>query len=249
MQAGGNDLSLFGEIREKERDNTVGKESVYVWEKYPQHCHAFGLWCADGYHRSSSIGISNVDVRLVRKFRAFLCAALPVERLRLRIYHPRHVTPDLTLFSELAERIVLYPMRKCRQSAMQLYVNCRPLLRLMRYSRDRVSEMSDREQILTYFAGRFDGDGSVNLDGKTYCRIMYTTREEAEVDQSLLNKIGYSKTSVYYYRTSNAFVVYISKTIAKEFIQDISRYAVSTPNMHTLLPVETSSTKTLELGE
>ena len=217
--------------------------------EYPKHCYAFGLWCADGYHRSSSIGITNVDMRLVKKFREFLVELFPPDRLRLRVYHPRHIIPDVEMFLEISEQIVSYPMRKCRQCAMQLYVNCRPLLRMMQRSRANVSEMTAREQVVAYFAGRFDGDGSVNADGKTYCRIVYTTESEARIDQKLLAKIGFEKTSVYEYKAAHAYVLYVSKTIAQEFITEISRYSISTPNIRTLLPVETSSNKTSSLGK
>jgi len=221
--------------------NTVGNWNVHFWEKYKNDCYAFGLWCADGYHRSSSIGITNVDVRLVERFREFLLKEFPESRLRLRMYHPYGMQPEKKQFQHLSTNIVSYPMRKSAQTAMQLYVNSRPLLRLIQMSRKNVELMDNHEQIAAYFAGRFDGDGSVGADGKTYCRIAYSSGQEAKIDQQLLAKIGYGKTSVYHYRRAQEYVLYISKNIAKSFIGVIGRYSITTPEMHAPIPVETSS--------
>lgn len=240
MGAGTNDL-ILSESRKKEPDNTVGNWNVHFWEKYPDDCYAFGLWCADGYHRSSSIGITNVDVRLVERFKEFLLKEFPESRLRLRVYHPHGLKPDAKLFRHLSANFVSYPMRKSAHIALQLYLNSRPLLRLMQMSRKNVGLMSERQQVAAYFAGRFDGDGSVNADAKTYCRIAYSSREEAEIDQNLLTKIGISISSVYHYRHAQEYCLYISKNIAQSFIGLISRYAITTPEMHVPTPVETSS--------
>lgn len=239
MISGSNDLSSFGIYRKKVGDNTVGNWNVHFWEKYKNDCYAFGLWCADGYHRSSSIGITNVDARLVERFREFLLKDFSESRLRLRIYHPHGMQPDKNLFRHLSTNIVSYPMRKSAQIAMQLYVNSRPLLRLMQQSRKNVIQMRDRDQIEAYFAGRFDGDGSVNTDGKTYCRVAYSGEQEAKVDQQLLAKIGYENTSVYHYRRAREHILYISKNIAQSFVGAISRYSITTPEMHVPVPVET----------
>lgn len=240
MVAGINDL-ILSESRKKAQGNTVGNWNVHFWEKYPDDCYAFGLWCADGYHRSSSIGITNIDVRLVERFREFLLKDFPKSRLRLRIYHSHGIQPDKNVFRHLSTTIVSYPMRKSARVALQLYLNSRPLLRLMRMSRKNVALMSNREQVAAYFAGRFDGDGSVNADAKTYCRIAYSTKEEAEIDQKLLAKIGIDISSVYHYRHAQEYCLYVSKNIAQSFIGLISRYATTTPEMHVPIPVETSS--------
>src|SRR3989344_3025111 len=225
--------------RKKVMGNTVGNWNVHFWEKYKNDCYAFGLWCADGYHRSSSIGITNIDIRLVERFREFLLKEFSESRLRLRIYHPHGMQPDKSLFRHLSTNIVSYPMRKSAHVALQLYLNSRPLLRLMQASRKNVELMSERQQIAAYFAGRFDGDGSVNADAKTYCRIAYSNREETEVDQRLLAKIGIDISSVYHYRHAQEYCLYVSKNIAQSFIGTISRNAITTPEMCIPTPVET----------
>lgn len=239
MRAGINDL-ILSESWKKEQGNTVGNWNVHFWEKCPDDCYSFGLWCADGYHRSSSIGITNVDSRLVERFREFLLKEFPESRLRLRIYHPYGTQPDKNLFRHLSANIVSYPMRKSAQIALQLYLNSRPLLRLMQASRRDVELMSNQEQIAAYFAGRFDGDGSVNADAKTYCRIAYSSAAEAEIDQRLLEKIGIVPASVYHYRHAQEYCLYVSKNIAQSFVKKISRYSTTTPEMHIPVPVETS---------
>ena len=135
--------SPSGTFRKNVVGNTVGNWNLHFWEKYKDDCYAFGLWCADGYHRSSSIGITNVDVRLVEKFREFLLKEFPESRLRLRMNHPYGIEPDIKLFQHLSTNIVSYPMRKSAQIALQLYVNSRPLLRLIQISRKNVGLMAN----------------------------------------------------------------------------------------------------------
>lgn len=48
--------------------------------------YAFGLWCADNYWWSSSIGLTNVDAELVLRFAKLLMRFVLSERLKLRVY-------------------------------------------------------------------------------------------------------------------------------------------------------------------
>src|SRR3989338_5728552 len=50
--------------------NTVGSINTDFWNlKTKDDAYIVGLWCADGYHRTSSIGISNTKVDLINKFK------------------------------------------------------------------------------------------------------------------------------------------------------------------------------------
>ena len=50
--------------------------------------YTLGLWCADGYHRTSSFGLSSIDLKLIQCFAKYLLKNFANERLRLRVYIP-----------------------------------------------------------------------------------------------------------------------------------------------------------------
>ncbi len=71
--------------------------------------------------------------------------------------------------------------------------------------------------IKAYFAGRFDGDGSVDKDFRKDCRIVYGKLNEAEMDKKLLRRMGIRKTKIYYYKSAKTFCLYISRYETKKF--------------------------------
>lgn len=99
-----------------------------------EHAYAIGLWCADGYWWSSSIGISNVEPELVIRFGSYLRTQFPRNRLRLRIYEVDG-SDDRVL--ALTDRISIRPPSKMKRTAYQLYVNSRPLVRAFFSLRER----------------------------------------------------------------------------------------------------------------
>ena len=140
------------------RDNTVGSLSeTYEVAIDNESAYILGLWCADGYYWSSSIGITNVNERLVRRFEKFLVKLFPKERIHLRTYLPMG---SIGVNKETST----YEMRLAKQKAYQLYVNSRPLLRAFKSARIAVHNLP-KHLIPAYFAGRFDGDGSVDKNG------------------------------------------------------------------------------------
>lgn len=175
--------------------------------------YILGLWCADAYWWSSSIGLSNAEPELTLRFGRYLTRILPPDRLRLRIYRVEDDPPDPEVLS-LTSRISIRPAVKARRTAYHVYVNSRPLLRLFFDARERVEELPP-ELIGAYFAGRFDGDGSWG----TTPRIAYTTREEAETDVRLLAKVGVPHTSVLHYANVNEYCVYLFKSNAGRFLE------------------------------
>ena len=220
--------------------NTVGSWSTHFWKKYPHHCYAFGLWCADGYHRTSSIGLTSVNAQFIKRFREFLLGEFPASRLRLRIYYLHGLCPDAEAFREYSDIVVMYPMRKCKQIAMQLYVNSRPLLRMIQLSRREVWRMKDKDAIGAYFAGRFDGDGSIDSDNRKYCRIVYSNEIEANQDRKLIAKIGISNASVYDYKAAGEWCLYIPRRDAEKFQKIINQFRTGSRNVYSN-PVETPS--------
>lgn len=160
--------------------------------------YALGLWCADGYHRTSSIGLSNIDRILIARFKKFLKGLFPDTRIKQRIY----------------------PIGgKRKHVAYHMYVNSRPLLREFRNARNRISDLKKVEVIGAYFAGRFDGDGSIAFDLYRDCRIVYGNQKEAEIDYQLLEKVGFSCLRIYQYRKARTWVLYISRKEVKRFLE------------------------------
>ncbi len=163
-----------------------------------------GLWCADGYHRTSSIGLSNIDEDLIQRFGKFLRRYFPEDRLKMRVYEP---------FSG-----------KRTHRAYHVYVNSRPLLRWFR--RWKSGELRiDLELALPYLAGRFDGDGSIGKDFYRDCRIIYGGRKEAENDFDLTKSLGFRGMKIYDYRVAKTFCLYFSRMETVKFLSEIYPYS------------------------
>jgi len=192
--------------------NTVGRtDTTFCDLTESQNAYAFGLWCADGYHRTSSIGLTNVDEDLIEGFRKFLLRHFPEDRIKMRVY---------------SRGFSRYYLKKATRPAYQLYVNSRSLLRYFRIARRQPQQfLRAREAVTAYFAGRFDGDGSVANDNRSDLRIVYGTREEAEGDAILLQQIGITP-KVYTYRQAKTFALYISRFDAEKFLSSIVRYSL-----------------------
>jgi hypothetical protein len=105
-------------------------------------------------------------------------------------------------------------------------VNSRPLLREFRKAKKNLENLKEIKIIKAYFAGRFDGDGSIAGDFRSDCRIVYTRRFEAELDKKLLRKIGITKTTIYHYKSAKTFCLYVSRYEAKKFLRMIFPYSL-----------------------
>ena len=168
--------------------------------------YIIGLWCADGYHRTSSIGLSNTNLDLIKKFSEFLLSLFPKERLKLRVYSPDNL--------------------KRKQTAYHTYVNSRPLLRRFKIWKEQVTTIITKHYILPYFAGRFDGDGSVAKNFYKDCRIVYGNQQEAEEDMKLLRSIGFNKIKIYRYTAAHTFCLYVSRLETNKFLSEIYPYSI-----------------------
>lgn len=199
--------------------NTVGNSSTNFCNFYDNqnHAYALGLWCADGYHRSSSIGLSNINPKLIEKFKVFLKNLFPQERLRLRVYKPELTKVDSVNFG--INKISILISKKARYVAYHVYVNSRPLLREFQNAKQKEKMFLNSEIGWAYIAGRFDGDGTIGKDLKRDLRISYTTYDDAEKDYDLLGNLGLNP-KIYRYETSHTFVVYISRLESKKFVEN-----------------------------
>lgn len=210
--------------------NTVGNSSAGFCNFFsnPTHAYALGLWCADGYHRTSSIGLTNVNEALIQAFTKFLKVLYPVDRLKLKIYLNDSIVLKIPKYG-IKDIKQLYSA-KARQPAYQVYVNSRPLLAEFRSAKSSIKNFGSHSIAYAYLAGRFDGDGTVGKDLRRDLRISYTTQDEAETDKQLLENLGFDLCKVYYYRTSVAYVLYVSRLEAKKFIENILPYSLRLQN-------------------
>jgi hypothetical protein len=140
--------------------NTVGSTSTNFCNFYSNEEDAYilGLWCADSYWWSNSIGLSNTDLSLVKRFRRFLRNFFPNDRIRFNRNH--------------------------------LFVNSRPLLREFVSAKNNLEKLKKKGILKAYFAGRFDGDGSIDKNLRNDCRIVYGKESEAITDKMLLKRIN-----------------------------------------------------------
>lgn len=206
-------------------DNTVGRTDAVFCDLTDKHnAYIFGLWCADGYHRTSSIGLTSVDVLLVENFKEFLLQLFPRERIKTRIYSREREKGH-------------YWLAKAAKPAYQIYVNCRPFLRFFSDARLSPQQYVPKLSIPAYFAGRFDGDGSIAKDGRSDLRIAYGYLEEAKNDALLLPHIGITP-KVYQYKKAKTYVLYVSRYDAIKFLHHIAPYSVRLKKQH-LFPRET----------
>jgi len=69
--------------------NTVGSMNTNFcqFSSSEEDAYILGLWCADGYWWSSSIGLSNTDVDLIKKFEKFLMKHFPESRIKFNRQH------------------------------------------------------------------------------------------------------------------------------------------------------------------
>ena len=186
--------------------NTVGSLSANFCDfpKTTEDYYILGLWCADGYHWSSSIGLSNIDTALVERFKQFLLKLFDPERIKLHIHRTG----------------------KRKHLGYQLYVNSRPLRKIfMDFRAKEERSILGNQNICAYFAGRFDGDGCIDASLTRDCRISYGNQKDAILDYNLLKKLGFEMIRVYRYKTSNTYVIYISRFETGMFVDFLSQHS------------------------
>ena len=175
--------------------NTVGSARTNFCNFFlkKEDAYILGLWCADGYWWSSSIGLSNTDSDLILLFRKFLRRFFPAGRIKFNQNH--------------------------------LFVNSRPLLREFVSAKKHLSQLKNPKIIRAYFAGRFDGDGSIDKNLRSDCRIVYGRKSEVRVDKMILERIEVVNTKIYYYKSAKTFCLYISRFEANKFLRKILPYS------------------------
>lgn len=207
-------------------DNTVGSTNSNFcnFRNNQHHAYFLGLWCADGYHRTSSIGLSNINEELILKFSNFLTELLNKDRLRLRVYHHNKIELNSSLPVSI-EKISHLMSRKSKHTAYHIYVNCRRLLREFKKAKEETKEFENESIGWAYLAGRFDGDGSVDKNLRNDLRIVYSTFDDASKDYELIKFLGIKNVKIYRYRTSSTYCIYVYRIDSKLFLEKIYSYS------------------------
>ena len=136
-----------------------------------------------------------------------------------------NTNPDLIeAFRKFLKRF--FPEKRIKFSRNHLFVNSRPLLREFRKAKDNLESLKKETIIKSYFAGRFDGDGSIDRNLRNDCRIVYGRKSEAEIDKEILRRIGISKAKIYYYKSAKTFCLYISRYETKKFLENIMSHSL-----------------------
>lgn len=210
-------------------DNTVGSSSSNFCNFFNcvKDAYILGLWCADGYHRTSSIGLSSIDYSAIKKFTEFLSGLFDLSRLRLRVYHPGIKIKNFILPIKLnSDKISHLISGKSRHLAFHVYVNCRPLLREFQKAKMFSKNFSRSQYGWAYLAGRFDGDGSINKNLRDDLRIVYSNQGDIEMDYQLAKNLGLNKAKIYRYKSANTYCLYISRLESEYFLKNIRPYSI-----------------------
>lgn len=186
--------------------------------KTAEDYYCLGLWLADGYWWSSSIGLSSTNKIFLARFEKFLKKVCPTHPIKERFYKPMEGY-------------------KRRLIAKHVYVNSRPLTREFMEIK-YIDELAvPLKFIPSYLAGRIDGDGHVDKKHRTGIRIVYGNKEDAVRDLCLLKKLNDNPASLYRYERANTWVLYFKKSFLNIIQPKIAKFAYK---LNIYSPVETS---------
>lgn len=172
--------------------------------------YILGLWTGNKYWWSSSVGITSINVNLVKEFLNFFRNfGFEDDRIKLSVYS---VTGEIdrNLISEEfnipIDNIKSYKFNKGKEKFFILYVNSRPLKRIFEMSEKNITKLITRENIFQFLAGVFDADGNI-VKKKNRLRIGYTTKEEAEREAGLISYFIGNQPKVSFYHASNEWIL------------------------------------------
>jgi hypothetical protein len=176
-----------------------------AWPQTAKDYYNLGLWLADGYWWSSSLGLSSTNPLLIERFREFLQRISPERKIKLRKY----------LSGEKYKR---------RKTAWHIYVNNREITRLfLSVKKGRKPLIIPKKFLIPYLAGRIDGDGSIDNRHRSGIRIVYSGYQDASRDLFL---IGKENASLYFYRQANTWVIYLRKEFREKVLKKLQLYSV-----------------------
>jgi hypothetical protein len=162
------------------------------------------LWLADGYWRSSSIGLSSTNEELIRRFERFLIKVIPDRQIKYRYY-------------EISET------RKHR--GIHVYVNSRALTRL--FLKFKTGNLNiPIKFLLPYLAGRIDGDGHIDLKHRSGVRIAYGNEFDAKRDLDMLLAYEEKSANLYRYFRARTWVIHLSKRFFESVKPKLRKYCM-----------------------
>lgn len=180
--------------------NTVGSKFFF---QTAEDYYILGLWLADGYWRSSSIGLTSVNLDLINIFENFLLKIAPSYPIKKRFYEVKEGD-------------------KRKQLAVQVYINNRPLTRL--FMSFKTGDLHVPEPFLpAYLAGRIDGDGHVDTKHRSGIRIAYSSFDDALRDQIMFGNIN---MSLYQYKAAKTYVLYLKKKFREKVCEELKKYSL-----------------------
>jgi len=185
--------------------------------------YILGLWAGDGYWRSSSIGLTNKNISLIKVFYNFLRKKFERERIKLSVYSRRINRQEISKFLAIPPQNIKFylPSKKQKNDIFIIYVNSRGLLREFQEMKDNLTKyIVSFEDLLQYLAGRFDADGHYDRK-KNRLRIAYTTKKEAENDSKLIQLFLKMKPPVKFYQEANEWILELQGKNWLSFINDI----------------------------
>ena len=180
--------------------------------KTAEDFYILGLWLADNYWRSSSVGLSSTNEFLLERFKLFLQKVCPTHPIKETIYIPKRG-------------------EKRKLIAKNIYVNSRSLTRDFMEYKYKNNLAIPIKFLPAYLAGRIDGDGHVDRKYRTGIRIVYSDRKDAVRDLNLLKKLNDNPASLYYYKKANTWVIYFRKKFLNEIQPKIAKFAFKLRNL------------------
>lgn len=191
--------------------------------------YILGLWSGDKYWRSSSVGLSNTNLVLLKKFREFFTNEnFPDSRVKFSIYMPStSKAPDLKRIAQIIknkiqikpENIKVYKLKKGNNPTFVIYVNSRPLKR--KFDSVNLKEViKNKNDLFKYLGGRFDADGHFDCK-KNRLRICYSNEKEIKTDVSIINNITGLRPDIKYYKKANEWVMECCGRTWKKFNKNI----------------------------
>lgn len=177
------------------------------------NAYILGLWLGDKYWWSSSLGISNSNLNLIKIFKEFLTnRGFEKDRIKLSVYTEDGKRDEKTLenlakeLEVLSDNIKFYKLSKKAGMNFVLYVNSRPLLREFRLLENNIRNIVNENNFVEYFAGRYDADGH-HWKEKRMIRIAYTSKLEANNDAMLAEKFTAIKPKIRFYSKANEWIL------------------------------------------
>ena len=183
------------------RDNTEGSTAFSL--KISADYYSLGLWLADGYWRTGSVGLTSISQELIKRFSNFLMRVRPDRQLKYQIYSTG----------------------KRKHTAICVYVND-SLLTNSLMSFKKKSLTIPRRFLPAYFAGRVDGDGHWDQKHRTGLRIAYGSEFDARRDLNLLLEYDDNPASLYEYTRAGTWVIYFRKVFLRKILPKLRAYSV-----------------------